>query len=109
MGKKALIIGGGPAGCACAYYLGEKNWDCTIIEASDGLGGMSRTKYFNGHPYEFGPHLWFWPHDDINDVIRHFGGEMFERERRLISYSNGNLMRYPLHWMISKTEMTLLK
>jgi len=99
MNKKALIIGGGPAGCACAYYLGEKNWDCTIIEASDGLGGMSRTKHFNGHPYEFGPHLWFWPNDDINDVVRHFtNNDLYQRERNLLTYSSGYLAKYPLHF-----------
>ena len=99
MTKKALVIGGGVAGCACAFFLSEKKWKVTIIEASDGLGGMSRTKYFNGHPYEFGPHLWFWPHDDINDLVRHFtNDELLQVERKLVSYSGGKLMRYPLHW-----------
>jgi len=41
-GKKVAIIGGGPAGLACAYQLRRKGHSCTVFEAHEKLGGMMR-------------------------------------------------------------------
>ena len=41
-GKKIAIIGGGPAGLACAYQLRLKGHACTIFESHKELGGMMR-------------------------------------------------------------------
>jgi NADPH-dependent glutamate synthase beta subunit-like oxidoreductase/Fe-S-cluster-containing hydrogenase component 2 len=37
---KIAIIGGGPAGLSCAYYLAEKGYRPTIFEKNDRCGGM---------------------------------------------------------------------
>jgi len=37
--EKVAVIGGGPGGLMCAYHLGKKGYNVTIIEASDRLGG----------------------------------------------------------------------
>jgi len=37
--EKVAVIGGGPGGLMCAYQLGKKGYDVTIIEAFDRLGG----------------------------------------------------------------------
>jgi NADPH-dependent glutamate synthase beta subunit-like oxidoreductase len=37
--EKVAVIGGGPGGLMCAYHLGRKGYNVTIIEASDRLGG----------------------------------------------------------------------
>lgn len=41
-GKKIAVIGGGPAGLSCAYYLRRMGHEVTIIEAMPELGGMMR-------------------------------------------------------------------
>ena len=41
-GKKVAIIGGGPAGLACAYQLRRKGHACTIFDSNEHLGGMMR-------------------------------------------------------------------
>lgn len=41
-GHKAAIIGGGPAGLSCAYYLRKLGHDVTLFEADEKLGGMAR-------------------------------------------------------------------
>ena len=38
--EKIAIIGGGPAGISCAYYLAEKGYKPTIFEKNEKLGGM---------------------------------------------------------------------
>lgn len=54
--KKALIIGGGFAGCASALELNKLgNWKVDLIEANKFLGAGVKTSWFGGHPYTFGP------------------------------------------------------
>jgi UDP-galactopyranose mutase len=54
--KKALIIGGGFAGCSAAHMLElQGGWDVTLVEAGRGLGGGCKTLWYGGHPYTFGP------------------------------------------------------
>ena len=39
--KKVAIIGAGPAGLACAFYLGRRGYTSTIFETSSEPGGMA--------------------------------------------------------------------
>ncbi|MEW6482343.1 MAG: FAD-dependent oxidoreductase [bacterium] len=41
-GKKIGVVGGGPAGLACAYYLAKEGYSITIFEKDEKLGGMMR-------------------------------------------------------------------
>ncbi|BBO84527.1 NADPH-Fe(3+) oxidoreductase subunit beta [Desulfosarcina ovata subsp. sediminis] len=38
---RVAVIGAGPAGLSCAYYLGKQGYRCTIFEAQEGPGGMA--------------------------------------------------------------------
>lgn len=99
--KKILILGGGVAGCSAAYFLKKKNYQVTILEKNGYVGGTARTHYYAGHPYEFGPHIWFWPHDDINDVVRELTrNELYYITRPLRSFVEKDRLfyRYPLHF-----------
>jgi UDP-galactopyranose mutase len=53
---KALIIGGGFAGCSAAHQLELLgNYEVTLIEKSSFLGAGNKTRWYGGHPYTFGP------------------------------------------------------
>lgn len=39
--EKIAIVGAGPAGLSCAYYLGRLGYKSTIFEAQEGPGGMA--------------------------------------------------------------------
>ncbi len=41
-GKKAAVVGGGPAGLSCAFFLRRLGHDVTIFDAMPKLGGMIR-------------------------------------------------------------------
>ena len=41
-GKTVAIVGAGPAGMSCAYYLAQQGHKCTIIEKLPKAGGMTR-------------------------------------------------------------------
>ncbi|HEY2207616.1 MAG TPA: FAD-dependent oxidoreductase [Pseudonocardia sp.] len=40
---KVVILGGGVAGLGAAYELGKAGYDCTVLEASDRVGGRNYT------------------------------------------------------------------
>ena len=42
IGKKVAVVGAGPAGLSCAYYLRLKGVDVTVFEAMPKAGGMIR-------------------------------------------------------------------
>ena len=102
--KKILVLGGGVAGSSIAYYLSEKGYDVTVIEKNSRVGGLARTCFYGGHPYEFGPHIWFWPggkDDPINrTIVTLTNDELFYIERRLFTYveSDRRKYRYPVHY-----------
>lgn len=104
MNNKVLVLGGGVAGSAMAYYLTEKGYDVTVVEKNSRVGGLARTCYYAGHPYEFGPHIWFWPggeEDPINNTIaRLTNNELFHIDRRLFTYveADRKKYRYPVHY-----------
>jgi UDP-galactopyranose mutase len=54
--KKAVIVGGGFAGCTAAFMLKQKGFDVTVLEGNSVLGGGCRTYFYHGHPYTYGPH-----------------------------------------------------
>ena len=60
MGKKAIIIGAGPAGLTAAYEL-LKRTDITpvILERSAQVGGISKTIEYKGNRMDIGGHRFF--------------------------------------------------
>jgi NADPH-dependent glutamate synthase beta subunit-like oxidoreductase len=38
-GRKVAVVGGGPAGVSCAFYLGMMGHDVTVFEKEEGCGG----------------------------------------------------------------------
>ena len=68
--KKALIIGGGFAGCAAAHQLELLgDWDVTIVEKAPFLGAGVRTSWYGGHPYTFGPRHFLTPYNEVYEYL----------------------------------------
>jgi len=67
--NRAIIIGAGPAGLSAAYELLEKgghDWHVTVVEATQAIGGISRTLEHNGNKFDIGPHRFFSKSDEVN-------------------------------------------
>lgn len=64
--KNIVIIGAGPAGLAAAYYL-LKHTDCKpiILEATEFIGGISRTHKYNGNRMDLGGHRFFTKNAEV--------------------------------------------
>ena len=66
--KKALIIGGGPAGLTAAYELLKQSKDIEVVlfEESDCFGGISKTVNYNGNRMDMGGHRFFSKIPEVN-------------------------------------------
>ncbi len=68
--KKALVIGGGFAGCAAAHLISQQNgWETTLVEAAPFLGGGCKTLWYGGHPYTFGPRHFLTQNETVYEYL----------------------------------------
>ena len=56
---EVVIIGAGPAGLTAAYELNRRNVPSTVLEATDMVGGISRTVERDGWRFDIGGHRFF--------------------------------------------------
>lgn len=92
--KKIVIIGAGPAGLTAAYdLLKSGEYDVTILEASENIGGISRTFNFNGNRMDIGGHRFFSKDQEIvslwNEIMPMQGSpskddKVLKRDRKLV-------------------------
>ena len=98
--KKALIIGGGFAGCAAAHQLElMKNWDVTIVETAPFLGAGVRTSWYGGHPYTFGPRHFLTPYNDVYKYLNKIIPLRKCNEHEFITYveQDDSFYAYPIN------------
>ena len=66
MGKRAIIIGAGPAGLTAALeFLRKTGVQPIILEASQEIGGISRTIRYKGNRMDIGGHRFFSKSDRV--------------------------------------------
>ena len=66
MGKRAIIIGAGPAGLTAALeFLRQTDVQPMVLEASDEIGGISRTIRYKGNRMDIGGHRFFSKSDRV--------------------------------------------
>lgn len=67
--KKVYVIGAGPAGLTAAYELlkQSKDYDVTVLEESNAMGGISKTVNHNGNRMDMGGHRFFSKVPEVNE------------------------------------------
>ena len=67
MKKKVIIIGAGPAGLTAGLELlkKSKDYDVTILEESNDIGGISKTVKYKGYRMDIGGHRFFSKSDEV--------------------------------------------
>lgn len=93
-----VVIGAGPAGLTAAYELVKRGRAVTVLEASDQIGGISRTEVRDGWRFDIGGHRFFTKVPEVEALWHEIlPDEDFLQRPRMsrISY-RGKLYDYPL-------------
>lgn len=99
-GVKALVIGGGIAGCCAAHLMSEKGIKVTLIESKPFLGGGCKTFYYGGHPYTVGPRHFLTQKEELFEFLnRYVLMRRIEMDHYNLSYveQDKQFYSYPLH------------
>ena len=69
MTENVIIIGAGPAGLTAAMELLKNggDYDVTILEGSQAMGGISQTVRYNGNRMDIGGHRFFSKNQQVMD------------------------------------------
>ncbi len=97
--ERVVIIGAGPAGLTAAFELVRLNAPhrSVVLEASDMVGGISRTVEHNGYRFDIGGHRFFTKVPDVQRMWREVMQDDFIKVRRLSRiYYRGRYFAYPL-------------
>ncbi len=86
--KKAVVIGAGPAGLTAAYELLTRSdeYEVTVLEEENFVGGISRTVNHNGNLMDMGGHRFFSKIDRVNkwwEALMPLQGSLAKDDRRL--------------------------
>jgi len=98
--KKALVIGGGMAGCAATHLLMQKGgWDITLVDTAPFLGAGVRTSWYGGHPYTFGPRHFLTRREDVFNYLNEIIPLRRCPEHEFITYveQDGAFYNFPIH------------
>ena len=100
--KTVAIIGAGPAGLAAAYELLKYSdeYDVTIYEQEEAVGGLSRSFTFPGGTLDIGGHRFFTKDSTVqnlwNDILPLSDDGMLTRNRLSHIVFRNKLIEYPI-------------
>lgn len=95
--SQVTIIGAGPAGLTAAYELASRGRPVVIYEASDQIGGISRTETYRGYRFDIGGHRFYTKVDEVERLWHTvLGDDFIERPRLSRIFYNGHFYHYPL-------------
>lgn len=95
--KRIAIIGAGPAGITAAYELSKRGYDVELFEASDRVGGLSKSIDLWNQRVDLGPHRFFSQDTKVNALWLEVVGKDYRMVDRLTRiYFDKKFYYYPL-------------
>ncbi len=95
--KKFTIIGGGPSGLAAAHELSTNNYEVTVFEKGNIVGGLARTIEYKNCNYDIGPHRFYTLNKEVNDFYKNILGRDSINVKRLTRiFYDKKYFYYPL-------------
>ncbi|PHV70182.1 hypothetical protein CS063_11940 [Sporanaerobium hydrogeniformans] len=97
--KKITIVGAGPAGLTAAYEILKRTpqYEVTILEQTDRIGGIACTVCHNGNYMDLGGHRFYSKCDSITKWWHAIPGvTLLKKERKSEIYYNKKFLDYPI-------------
>jgi len=95
--NKFTIIGGGPSGLAAAHELSTNNYEVTIYEKANIVGGLARTIEYKNCKYDIGPHRFYTLNKEVNNFYKNILGKDSINVKRLTRiFYDKKYFYYPL-------------
>lgn len=95
--KKIAVIGAGPAGITAAYQLTKAGYHVEVYEASDRVGGLSKSLDLWNQRVDLGPHRFFSDDNRVNSLWLEVVGQDYRMVDRLTRiYYKKKFYYYPL-------------
>ena len=106
-----LVIGAGPAGLTAAYELEKAGAPVTVLEASDAVGGISRTVERDGWRFDIGGHRFFTKVPEVERLWHEIlpDEDFLMRPRMSRIFYDGKLFDYPLKAVNALTNLGLVE
>ncbi len=97
MSKKIVIIGAGPAGLSCAYWLKKFGFNPLIFEKESRPGGLLRTEKFGNYQFDYAGHLLHFQNPEIERWVKNIVGKsnLNKFKRKSFIYYKEKLLPYP--------------
>jgi protoporphyrinogen oxidase len=106
---RIAVIGAGPAGITAAYELAKGGAEVHVYEASESIGGLSRSFDLWGQRVDLGPHRFFSNDLRVNKVWLEVVGRDYEMVDRITRiYYKKKFFDYPLKATNALKNMGLL-
>lgn len=94
---EAVVLGGGVAGLAAAYYLARAGHSVSVVERGRSLGGLCGSFQSHGFTLDHGPHKLYSVVPGVLDEIRRIlGGALIEHKKKNRIRLLGRYLEYPL-------------
>ena len=95
--SKFTIIGAGPSGLAAAYELSRNNYEVTVYEKANIVGGLARTIEYKNCKYDIGPHRFYTLNKEINNFYKNIlGADSINVKRLTRIFYDKKFFYYPL-------------
>jgi len=96
--REVVVIGAGPAGLTAAFQLRKYGISPTVLEATDQVGGISRTVKRNGWRFDIGGHRFFTKVRPVEDLWHEIlpDEDFLMRPRKSRIFYGGKYYDYPL-------------
>ncbi len=75
--KKVVIVGAGPGGLATAMQLANADYDVTILERREVVGGRTSAIEMNGFRFDCGPTFFLYPRV-LAEIFESVGRNLFQ-------------------------------
>ncbi len=89
------IVGAGPSGLTAAYQLLKAGRSVVLVERADRAGGLAKSRNFDGHTFDTGPHYFHTEDPIVVDFINDITSEYYTKIQLSKIYFAGQYYRWP--------------